>query len=607
MVATTLNKQTARGGIQIADWLTVERAAYAGIAVLALGLRLYGLGQTPLGPAEVAQALPAWAAAGGQPYAAGSTVLSGALAGISPLLYSLQRVLFTFFGATDFTARFWPALISGLAPLLFYALRGRLTRGGALAAALMWAISPVAVFAGRQGLGESLVAPLALALLAALATWGHGDAENIAGAPGHRIAPSLRLGLVAAALGLLLISGSGAYTAVLAGLLAAIWWPGSLPALWAQAKAHRREVLIGLLAPLVLGATFLLTVPAGLAAAGDLLAAWLKGWWPVGGDYGAWEVFRRLLISEPWAVGLGIAGLVGALRRKDRFGAWAAMAGAVALLVSLFGRGRNPMDLALVVLALALLGGPVVARVLRAIPSWCDQSDPWLLIALSSALLISALFCLPSAWNLSNTTDWRQLYAAVGIATVTLAALVWIVYGVFGSWRTVAQVLPIVALVFGLAWNVGQVTALSYDRGAWRQAAMLDEVPAPDLANLMAVAHNISALNGGGAQDGRVDVAWPERPGDPVLAMLRWQLRDIATVRVDASVPMDPAPIVITPVEDQPSLKDRYSGAEFPVLERWQPVGLGDFNAYLRWVLYREAKTAPETQKVIVWIDRTVK
>ena len=33
----------------LADWLTVERAAYAGIAVLALGLRLYGLGQVPLG------------------------------------------------------------------------------------------------------------------------------------------------------------------------------------------------------------------------------------------------------------------------------------------------------------------------------------------------------------------------------------------------------------------------------------------------------------------------------------------------------------------------------------------------------------------------------
>jgi hypothetical protein len=73
-------------------------------------------------------------------------------------------------------------------------------------------------------------------------------------------------------------------------------------------------------------------------------------------------------------------------------------------------------------------------------------------------------------------------------------------------------------------------------------------------------------------------------------------------------VPADPAPIVITPAEDQPLLKDRYSGAEFAVLQQWRPRDLGAFgNAYLRWVLYREAKTMPEAQKVILWGDRTQK
>ncbi len=62
----TMAQSAQRGGL--ADWLTVERAAYAGIVVLALGLRLYGLGRVTLGPAEAAQALPAWAAVAGQPY-----------------------------------------------------------------------------------------------------------------------------------------------------------------------------------------------------------------------------------------------------------------------------------------------------------------------------------------------------------------------------------------------------------------------------------------------------------------------------------------------------------------------------------------------------------
>ncbi len=51
------------------------------------------------------------------------------LTGVSPLLFGLQRLLFMFFGAGDAAARFWPALFGGLAPLLFYALRDRLTRG----------------------------------------------------------------------------------------------------------------------------------------------------------------------------------------------------------------------------------------------------------------------------------------------------------------------------------------------------------------------------------------------------------------------------------------------------------------------------------------------
>ncbi len=110
----------------LADWLTVERVAYGAIALVALTVRLVGLGWSPLYPAEAMQALPALAAATGRPYD---------LTGISPLLFSLQRALFMPLGADEVLARWWPALLGGLAALLFYALRDRLTRGGALAAA----------------------------------------------------------------------------------------------------------------------------------------------------------------------------------------------------------------------------------------------------------------------------------------------------------------------------------------------------------------------------------------------------------------------------------------------------------------------------------------
>ena len=204
-------------------------------------------------------------------------------------------------------------------------------------------------------------------------------------------------------------------------------------------KADRRGVLLASLVPLALGATSFFLAPTGLAAAVDLLGRWLLGLRPGGQtSYGTWEILYRLLLSEPLLVGFGIAGLIWALLRRDRFGVWAGMAAGVALLVPLLGRGRHPVDLALVVLPLTLLAQPI-ARTLRPIRQWRDGSRPWLLTTLSLVLLSTAALSLPSAWTPANTAEWRELYTGIGIVTAVLAVLVWVAYGVFGNWRTVGQ------------------------------------------------------------------------------------------------------------------------------------------------------------------------
>jgi hypothetical protein len=265
------------------------------------------------------------------------------------------------------------------------------------------------------------------------------------------------------------------------------------------------------------------------------------------------------------------------------------------------------VDLALLGLLLALLAGPVIADLLRQMPAWGKETDPWLLIGLGSALFMAALICLPSAWNPRNTDQWRSLYTIIGIVTAALALFTWLVYGILGNWRTVAYVAPIVALLFGFVWNVGRLVGLSFERTPGHRAATLTTAIAPDAADLLATVHSLSAHTGGGATDGKVDLVWPERPGDPMLPTLRWMLRDFSGLRVAGVVPVDVAPVVVTAAEDQPLLKNRYSGADFPVLSTWRPRSFGSFNAILRWVLYREANTEPELQKVIVWVDRTQK
>lgn len=570
-----------RLGIPFAGWLTVERAGYALATVVAAGIRLWGLGAVPLGPAEAAQALPALAAMRG---AAPDLLTPNTFAAVSPLLHVLQRVTFVLFGATDGAARFWPAILAGLSPLLFYFLRKKLTPGGALAAAFLWAVSPLGVWSSRLSLGDGMAPTFCLALLALVVWSGRGRAW------------ALLTGLGA---GLLLLSGSNAYTAVLAGLLGLAWAGPQARELWADLRREARLAFAGFGIALLVGC-FFLADPAVLAAAGNLPGRWLSDLVPGVGEYGPAELLMRLALSELAVLGFGAAGFILALRRRDRFGTWLGASTALALLVALVGRGRHPLDLALVALGLTLLAGPAVATTVANAGVWRREREPWVLVLVSIALLVGASIAIPSGANLSNTPDWRALYTGVGIACLIMAVVIWIAYGVWDSWRIVVMALPVVPLVFGLAWQVDQMVSLSYDRGAWRQTGILHEMPASDLVDLHKLLLDFGGLTGGG-RDARVDVAWPNLVDDPAVPVLRWQLRDFQAAEFTAALPAEPARMVITPVGEQPRL-DGYSGEEFGVLQRWTPSELSDSSAIIRWVLYREARTLPEKTRAIFWV-----
>jgi hypothetical protein len=556
------------------EWLTVERAGYALAVIIALGVRLYGAGDVPLGPAEALQALPAVDAMRGAP---------PDLAAVSPLLHVFQRVTFILFGATDGTARFWPALLAGLSPLLFYFLRRQLTPGGALAAAFIWSVSPLGVWVSRTGIGNALVPTLGLALLALLASESRGRGWTA---------------LTGLVLGLLLAAGPDAYTVLLAGAAALAVFRGGVRDRLGDARGRLPYFGMGLLAALLVS-SFFLAEPAGLAAMGELPGRWLANLLPGPGEYSALEILARLLIAELFALGFGVAGVIASIRRHDRFGVWLSVATGLALLVALIGRGRHPSDLALVALGLTLLAGPVVARVLGAVYEWRLDRDPWLLFLVSLVLLVAASFALPSGFNMTNSVDWRFLYTGVGIATLAMMLIVWIAYGVWDSWAVVWRVVPAVLLLIGFCWHVSEMVALSYDRGAWRQPGIVHETPAADLGDLRKATLDLGGLTGGG-QDAAIDVAWPNLAGNPIVPVLRWQLRDHEAVRFGAALPGNPAALVITPLGEQPRL-DGYSGTEFGISQRWEPA-LQDFPTTLRWVLYRESKVAPEKTRAILWV-----
>ena len=154
---------TNRTGAAIVQWLTIERMAYIAIGMLALVLRLVGLGQQVMAPGEAVQAMAALDLirhTGAQP--AGET---------SPLLLSLHALTFLVTHATEAASRVWPALAGTLLVLLTYGLRKELGRLGALFAALLLAVSSSLVFWSRSATGESFTLLAAMALIVGLAGW----------------------------------------------------------------------------------------------------------------------------------------------------------------------------------------------------------------------------------------------------------------------------------------------------------------------------------------------------------------------------------------------------------------------------------------------------
>src|SRR5512139_2625688 len=242
--------------------ITAEMVLYAAILGVAAVLRLWNLEASPLSAHEAAQAAAAF---NGMSLPAGG----------SPLLFGINQLLFGLFGTTvnDSGVRLAAASIGTamvLLPLLFRSVIGRY---GALAAALILAISSTMVADSRSLEGSIVVAACTLAAI------GFGL---------RYFTTQKRIDLVglAIAIGLGATSGPGLLTVVVV-LIPSLWivyrWIASdedrakLHQLRQESPVLRDAVLIGG-ATCVLASSALLLRPAGLSGVPEILSAWIGAW-----------------------------------------------------------------------------------------------------------------------------------------------------------------------------------------------------------------------------------------------------------------------------------------------------------------------------------------
>ncbi len=153
--------------------ISFEFLAYAAILALGLVLRLAEIDSTPLMASETHNALAAWRVI--MPDAAGTPLISN-----SPLLFALQSIAFTLFGASELSARI-ATVIGGLlliaSPILFRSIMGK---ARAFLLSLLLAFSPVLLIASRASSPDVWALLLALLSLWALLQAGRTEQSRYA-------------------------------------------------------------------------------------------------------------------------------------------------------------------------------------------------------------------------------------------------------------------------------------------------------------------------------------------------------------------------------------------------------------------------------------------
>jgi hypothetical protein len=484
--------------------------------------------------------------------------------------------------------------------LLAWGLRPELGRLGALGAALLLAVSSSLVFWSRSATGESLALLAGMMLVVGLGGWRRS------GGAGWAI-------WLAAALALLLLSAPIGYSILLAAApLAAI---ALLP------RGEQRHAAAGLATAglsfvliLLLGATGFFFNPGGLAAVADLPAAWLRGFAPAvdgggvaAGASGVLGLAMNLLWLETLLLGVGLAGLVIGLRRRDwlaqGLGFWLALA----LVLLLLRGGRTPADLAVLALPLALLGGSALAAAASYFNVAEHRAEGIALLVAGVALLASV-----AAWLAQYTEAWKdqpplEFLASAGAIVLILAAML-VAYVAFLGRALAARAGLAIVLVAIVVLGLRGVLLTNHNRDGLRWgslAAMAGASGGPELRHAL---ERLAAQRGTDVRD--LPVAFLTAPGNETPALLRWYARG-AALRSPAAgdaglvwlgMAEDAAPSAAPAAQPAVSASSGpTSGQSFRIAQVWSPEQLRGRDL-MRWLLFGRFDALQGEQRAVLWV-----
>lgn len=539
--------------------LTTEFLAYLAIFVVAVALRFLLLGKLPLDDHEATLALQALRLSQGEP-----VLLSG-----EPGYIALTAALFFVTDATEFNARFWPALAGSLLVLTPLFFRANLGKPAALILAALIAIDPILIGISRSAEGS------ALAILGLLAALGFGLRK-------HHLMCGISLGLG-------LAGGVGIWPGmILLGLLYLLNRKkiGSMDG----HSLAKLAVTAGI--TLLALSTMLLTNPRGISSLGSSIVDYARSWSstdgaPFVGVSAAWILSTLpLVIFALWAL---IEGLLGG----DERARWLGIAAGAAIVLALANPARQLYDLFWVSIPLLSLVALKLAYL------FTDLKVENRIVFLAEVGLVIALvaFSFLNTTNLVNNPPLNQEEYRNRIIGIILPLILLLGMTVLLAWGWSGT-----ATRRGLIAGAGILAAIFMLSNSWKAASLGSRsefevrknggVPTGQ-EELLDTLKELSLARTG--IENRIDIqvislTWPS---------LEWALRDFEQVQYGSSLNPGLVPsIALTAAEREITAGASYRGQKL----LWQikpDLKMMNLSDWLRWALFRNAPV--QKTELILW------
>ena len=566
--------------------ITFQDILLAAAFFLGIVLRFANLGTAPLSDSEANLALQALQFSKGIPIESISP---------QPAYIVLTGTLFSFFGSSNFLARFWSAMAGSLLVLLPFIVwscpdRRRFANLPTLVILAFGLAGASGLVASSRFAGSPMMALSFLILAAALF---YTDRPIVAGFAG----------------GLALLSGpdvvTGGLILIVTGLVVFLFnrrrtQPADSDSLDGEQETspHSRNFFVKLLASttltvLIIGTAFF-RFPAGLAALVDTLPAYLSGWITPSGIPIS-RMLVALVVYQPVAVLFGLVGIVRGLFLKSdpaesEFARLTVVWILISQLLTLVYPGRQIADLVWVIIPFWLIAAWEISHY---IPQGKIQT-----ISIIQALLLILLMGL-FWYNLVSMNRFQDIEYdrlaryVVMVGILALGALITVLIQLGWSWE---------AARLGLAWGVIGGLVLYSISMLWGAAYLRQNQPevlwAPTPAAgqaklILSTLHDLSYWNTGRADS--IDII--SEISDPSM---RWLLRNYSNARyTDRFNQTELASILITRQEQAaPALTASYRGQDFTwtISPNWSGAIPSD---YIGWLTFRNAPTAQ--QNIILW------